>query len=57
MQASAILKRIRVSAQKGRLIADQIRGLPVARALEILQFSNKKADGCLLVLLCCWSFF
>ncbi|OGI43733.1 MAG: 50S ribosomal protein L22 [Candidatus Muproteobacteria bacterium RIFCSPHIGHO2_01_FULL_65_16] len=43
MQASAILKRIRVSAQKGRLIADQIRGLPVARALEILQFSNKKA--------------
>ena len=30
-------------SQKGRLIADQIRGLPVARALEILQFSNKKA--------------
>ncbi len=43
MQASAILKYIRMSPQKGRLVADQIRGLPVARALEILQFSNKKA--------------
>jgi large subunit ribosomal protein L22 len=43
MQATAILKSIRLSAQKGRLVADQIRGLPVARALELLQFSNKKA--------------
>ena len=43
MQATAILKYIRVSAQKGRLVADQIRGLPVARALETLAFSNKKA--------------
>ena len=43
MQATAILKYIRVSAQKGRLVADQIRGMPVARALELLQFSNKKA--------------
>ena len=45
MQATAILKYVRVSAQKGRLVADQIRGLPVARALEILQFSPKKAAG------------
>ncbi len=43
MQATAILKYIRVSPQKGRLIADQIRGLPVERALEVLQFSTKKA--------------
>ena len=43
MQATAILKFVRVSAQKGRLVADQIRGLPVARALELLQFSPKKA--------------
>jgi large subunit ribosomal protein L22 len=43
MQATAILKYVRVSAQKGRLVADQIRGLPVARALELLQFSPKKA--------------
>jgi large subunit ribosomal protein L22 len=45
MQATAILKYVRVSAQKGRLVADQIRGLPVARALEMLQFSPKKAAG------------
>ncbi|HSW52508.1 MAG TPA: 50S ribosomal protein L22 [Sulfuricaulis sp.] len=45
MQAIAILKYVRVSAQKGRLVADQIRGLPVARALELLQFSPKKAAG------------
>lgn len=43
MQSSCILKSIRVSAQKGRLVADQIRGLPVAKALELLQYSNKKA--------------
>jgi large subunit ribosomal protein L22 len=45
MQATAVLKYVRVSAQKGRLVADQIRGLPVARALEVLQFSPKKAAG------------
>ena len=45
MQATAILKYVRVSAQKGRLVADQIRGMPVARALELLQFSPKKAAG------------
>ena len=43
MEASAVLKYVRLSPQKGRLVADQIRGLPVARALELLQFSNKKA--------------
>ncbi|MFQ6024538.1 MAG: 50S ribosomal protein L22 [Acidiferrobacterales bacterium] len=45
MQATAILKYIRLSPQKGRLVADQIRGLPVAQALEVLQFSSKKAAG------------
>lgn len=43
MQATAILKFVRLSPQKGRLIADLIRGLPVERALEILQFSTKRA--------------
>jgi len=43
MQATAILKYVRISAQKGRLVADLIRGLPVARALEVLEFSPKKA--------------
>ena len=28
-----------------RLVADQVRGLPVEKALEILKFSNKKAAG------------
>jgi len=43
MHATAIAKTIRLSAQKGRLVADQIRGLNVAKALELLNFSDKKA--------------
>lgn len=43
MQTSAVLKTARISPQKVRLVADQIRGLPVERALETLQFSPKKA--------------
>lgn len=43
MQAYAKLRHVRLSAQKGRLVADQIRGLPVERALNILHFSDKKA--------------
>ncbi|MDP2827152.1 MAG: 50S ribosomal protein L22 [Sulfuricellaceae bacterium] len=42
MRVSAILRGTRLSAQKGRLVADQIRGLPVDRALNILAFSPKK---------------
>ncbi|WP_069472254.1 50S ribosomal protein L22 [Candidatus Marithrix sp. Canyon 246] len=36
-------KYVRISPQKCRLVADQIRGLPVERALNILKFSNKRA--------------
>ena len=43
MQAFAILKHARISPQKARLVADQIRHLPVDRALQVLTFSNKKA--------------
>lgn len=43
MQAVAKLKYARISPQKARLVANQIRGLPVDRALEVLTFSNKKA--------------
>jgi large subunit ribosomal protein L22 len=43
MQAAAILKHARISPQKARLVADQVRSLPVDRALQILNFSNKKA--------------
>ncbi|OGT19824.1 MAG: 50S ribosomal protein L22 [Gammaproteobacteria bacterium RBG_16_57_12] len=42
MEVLAIHKFARLSPQKGRLIADQIRNMPVARALEMLTFSNKK---------------
>lgn len=43
MQTSAVLRGVRLSEQKGRLVADQVRGLPVDRALNILAFSPKKA--------------
>lgn len=47
MQTSATLRGVRLSAQKGRLVADQIRGLPVDKALNILSFSPKKGAGIL----------
>ena len=43
MEVAAKLKFARLSAQKCRLVCDQIRGLPVDRALDILRFSTKKA--------------
>ena len=42
METRAILRGVRLSAQKGRLVADQIRGLPVDKALNLLAFSPKK---------------
>ena len=39
---TAVAKNIHISAQKARLVADQIRGLPVAQAINILNFSPKK---------------
>ena len=45
MQVSATLKHARISPQKCRLIADQIRGLPVEKALNVLVFSPRKAAG------------
>ena len=43
MEVNAILRKAPLSAQKGRLVADQIRGLNVERALQVLAFSPKKA--------------
>jgi large subunit ribosomal protein L22 len=42
METQAVLRGARLSAQKGRLIADMIRGKSVAEALDILTFSPKK---------------
>jgi large subunit ribosomal protein L22 len=43
MEVVAKLKYARISPQKCRLVADQIRGKPVSNALKILAFSRKKA--------------
>ncbi len=45
MEAKAILRTARISPQKVRLVADQVRGMPVGRATNLLQFSDKKAAG------------
>jgi len=43
METTARLKGARISAQKARLVADQVRGKGVEEALNILTFSPKKA--------------
>ena len=43
MEISAVHRFARLSPQKARLVADQIRGMPVERAVELLTFSNKNA--------------
>ncbi len=43
METRAILRGVHLSAQKGRLVADLVRGKPVEQALNILAFSPKKA--------------
>ena len=45
MQVSATMKQVHVSPQKCRLVADQVRGLPVEKALNLLGFSSKKSAG------------
>ncbi len=45
METNAILRGVRLSAQKGRLVADLVRGKPVDQALNILSFNPKKGAG------------
>ena len=47
MQVDAKLMFARISPQKARLVADQVRGIPVDKALKILTFSNKKGAAVL----------
>lgn len=43
METKAILKSVRISPQKARLVADLVRGMPVEEASQVLEFSPKKA--------------
>lgn len=45
METTAIVRGVRLSAQKGRLVADLVRGKPVDKALNILSFTQKKAPA------------
>jgi len=47
MQTQAVLKFVRLSPMKGRLLADLVRGKKVDDALNILKFSNQRAAGIL----------
>ncbi len=43
MQTSAKHRHAKISAQKCRLVADQVRGMAVDKALTLLNFSSRKA--------------
>ena len=45
METRAVLRGVRLSVDKGRLVADLIRGKKVDQALNILNFTQKKAAG------------
>ena len=45
METRSIVRGVRLSADKGRLVADLVRGRSVAQALDILTFTQKRAAG------------
>ena len=52
MEVAAKLKGAKLSAQKARLVADQVRGKQVGEALDVLSFSTKKVHSWFVS---CWS--
>jgi len=48
METKSIVRGVRLSADKGRLVADLIRGKKVEQARDILKFTQKKAAGIVL---------
>jgi len=48
METQAVVRGVRLSVDKGRLVADLIRGKKVDQARNILQFTTKKAAGVVL---------
>jgi large subunit ribosomal protein L22 len=47
-QTQAVVRGVRLSADKGRLVADLVRGKKVDQARNILKFTQKKAAGIVL---------
>ncbi|MCB2021375.1 MAG: 50S ribosomal protein L22 [Rhizobacter sp.] len=45
METRSIVRGVRLSADKGRLVADLVRGRPVDQALNILTLTPKRAAG------------
>ena len=45
METKSMVRGVRLSADKGRLVADMVRGKKVDQALTILSFTPKKAAG------------
>ncbi len=45
METRSIVRGVRLSADKGRLVADLVRGRPVDQALNILALTPKKSAG------------
>ena len=43
MEAKAITRFVRLSPRKARLVADLVRGKSALDAIDILEFTNKKA--------------
>lgn len=43
MESKAVLRFVRMAPQKGRLVADMVRGEPVDQALALLRYSRSRA--------------